>query len=242
MIKMKPILFSTPMVKAILEGRKTMTRRIIKGFTAEKNVYGNYNYELKKRGKNNWTAGTNLDAKELSDSFFGIADYCPYGKVGDVLWVRETWCKLVPEHFIDKHFVYKANMCNDTEEIRQDYIKAGYPYKWKPSIFMPKAACRIFLEITDIRVERLQEIGEADAIKEGVSFHKPVPGDGLTIYKNYTSPKTPFYGDNARLSFQTLWQSINGLESWEANPFVWVIEFKQIEKPENFMTKESIIQ
>jgi hypothetical protein len=97
---------------------------------------------------------------------------------------------------------------------------------WKPSIFMPKAACRIFLEITDVKVERLQDISEEDAINEGVEL---LPNNR---YKYYLSE----YFDciNAVHSFQTLWKSINGAESWEANPFVWAIEFKQITKPENF--------
>ncbi|HEY9363866.1 MAG TPA: hypothetical protein VIQ00_11425, partial [Chitinophagaceae bacterium] len=138
---------------------------------------------------------------------------CPYGKIGDVLWVRETSRINYEEYNIPggisfkKIIEYKADYKNDTS-IR----------KWKPSIFMPKAACRIFLEITDIKVERLQDISGEDAINEGVKVTSMWP---LCI------------GDAYR-AFKSLWQKINGKNSWEVNLFVWVISFRKINKPKNF--------
>jgi hypothetical protein len=215
-MKERPILMSTPMVQAILQGRKTMTRRIIafpEDFNCE-DVYDNSPYGL----------------KYTSDFGGGTVQRlpCKYGTVGDRFWVRETFTKLVPEHFIDKHFVYKADMCYSSERIRQNYIQLGYPYQWKPSIFMPRSASRITLEITNIRVERLQSISEEDAIREGVGagFQMNAGWPDYTHIENGVCMVTQ---DSARMSFWTLWESINGLghtESWEGNPWVWVIEFK----------------
>jgi len=221
-MKYIPLLFSTPMVQAILDGRKTQTRRIVKKGTALDWLNDGFTTEFVADPDNNM---------------------CPYGKIGDVLWVRETFHK--HEDSIQGSYAYsEGEKVKYPPHILENGIrwcvdfKADYPkssLKWKPSLFMPKSACRIFLEVVSVKVERLQEISEDDAIQEGVEFHKPVPGDGLTVWKNYTSEQTPFYGDNAKLSFQKLWQSINGADSWEANPFVWVIEFKRIDKPETFI-------
>lgn len=221
-LRFHPILFSTPMVKAILDGRKTMTRRKFKPKDEPYLINGKsfINYSDSFGWNVKYKIQDNPGRFEITQTF-----KCPYGKIGDILWVRETWQYTDSSLNFQPGYVYKATD-PDWETMEG--------WKWKPSIFMPKAACRIFLEITDIRVERLQDVSEEDAINEGVEFHKPVPGDGLICYKNYTSPKTPFYGDNAKLSFQTLWQSINGLESGEVNPFVWVVSFKQITKPINF--------
>ncbi len=205
MQKFHPILFSTPMVQAILEGRKTMTRRL-RGLEKINNYPGQWAYLFWKPTKehlfyNQKNAGNKLSIK------------CPYGKVGDVLWVRETWNELMSSYY------YKAT---DSE----------WCNKWKPSIFMPKAACRIFLEITEIKVERLQDITEDDAIKEGAhSFDEDLTNEQRL--HNYNHPSGRFYGPK-KLGFKRLWQSINGPNSWEANPFVWVISFKRIEKPLNF--------
>lgn len=178
MSKEKPILFSTPMVKAILEGRKTMTRRIKK------------------------------DQSDLSNVLIGK---CPYEK-GMRLWVKETF-------FNDADFeeqpiyVYKAD--------NENYPRGSSG--WKPSIFMPRAASRITLEITNIRVERLQDISEEDSIKEGV---ETALVENYRMTKNYLTNQFELY--NPKKSFKTLWQSINGQESWDVNPWVWAITFKQI--------------
>jgi hypothetical protein len=132
---------------------------------------------------------------------------CPYGKIGDVLWVRETWFKM------DGQFIYKAD------------VKYPKSLKWKPSIFMPREACRLRLEITDIRVERLHDISEEEAIKEGIQYIGNYPEHGVDIYKHYWAHNIVGV-QNPIESFKSLWQSIN--DNWDKNPFVWVIEFKKI--------------
>ena len=219
--KNHPILFSTPMVQAILEGRKTMTRRKIKPkqepFIQDESCIIELNKKL------GWVVKREINTRptrwEILQQF-----KCPYGKVGDVLWVRETTTQ---ESITDSepwHTIYRAD------------VGVNYPMgtnKWKPSIFMPKSACRIFLEITDVRVERLQDINEEDAISEGVeSFYT---GDPLQLWwQDYLSDP----GDgvlSAIGSFKSLWQSINGESSWTSNPFVWVVSFRIIDKPDNFI-------
>ena len=111
-----------------------------------------------------------------------------------------------------------------------EYAKEKYGYKWTPAIHMPKVACRIFLEIISIRVERLEDISHDDSISEGIE-RMPIE----LWWKNYLNHPLPGVS-NPRESFISLWKSINGNDSWESNPWVWVIEFKRIEKPENFLS------
>jgi hypothetical protein len=193
--KERPILFSGPMVRSILDGRKTQTRRIIK------------------HRENRWECsddGVTGKAWPFWPCYvFGepepIAMPCPYGKPGDRLWVRETfnsdWCDQV---------IFKADGGSAKD--------AGYTKepKWKRSIHMPRWASRITLEIIAVRVERLNEISEADAIAEGVLI------DGIG------SPGGPMRV--SQRAFKIFWQAINGPESWAANPWVWVIEFRKTEK------------
>lgn len=237
-MKFKPILFSTPMVQAILEGRKTMTRRIVKS----RHESGLFRIERKLTGE--ITGITSLDWDERPGDVTNDI-HCPYGKVGDVLWVRETWRKYHPVdedgciNFYKTIIDYAADEPPIIPLIRDDgfqvYNKDGSEklLPWKPSIFMPKEACRIFLQITDVRVERLQEISKADAISEGIKSFRPVPGDGPaeTQYYHYLNDK---WGPSPIHSFQTLWHKINGEESWNNNPWVWVISFKRTERPKNF--------
>jgi hypothetical protein len=186
----RPILFSTPMAQAILDGRKTQTRRIIK----PQGSAVCFDVAMKIDGSDKWPR--NLDDDERYLSYMK----CPYGKIGDILWCRETWQKIEGDRFI-----YKAD----------SIIWGG---KWKPSIFMPKAACRIKLEIINIRVEKLLDISEEEAKAEGVE-----------LYNNYDGTKG---GWGAPVTFkegyQFLWESINGKDSWNLNPWVWVISFKRI--------------
>lgn len=189
--KFHPILFSTPMVQAILAGRKTQTRRIIKDELLQ-----------------NLTPDDDLE-------FLLLTIIYKY-KVGDVLWVRENF-RAIDQDLGSPRFEYKA-----TEAI-------NLIDKWKPSLFMPKQACRIFLKIKSIRVERLQDIRDEDAQAEGVDFVEGINGN---LYFNYLTKE---YGCNERFSFTTLWESINGDGSWNKNPFVWVYEFERIEKPFDFM-------
>ncbi len=193
----RPILFSTGMVRALLEGRKTQTRRIIK-----KQPHGP-GYWVFQLGR--WlfpNVCPNLKIK------------CPYGEPGDVLWVKETYTILEPEHCEGMHdrFYYKESHHEMNEEWRLECISNGYPYKWKPSIFMPKYASRIRLLIEDVRVERLKDITDEDCQAEGLTA--PMVTD---------HPRGGWY-----IAYKSLWESINGIGSWFANPFVWVIKFKKL--------------
>lgn len=195
------------MVKAILEGIKTQTRRT-KGL--------NQLNENQKRYHIDSVIDGVLFVEDL-ETLESFSINCPFGKVGDILWVKETSCWVLLEHahdlledpINDSQIVYKSNVHPDWME----YAKEKYGYKWKPSIFMPKNAARIFLEITNIRIERLANISEEDAVAEGC-FQYEKETDWLT----------------AKYGFELLWKSINGIESFDSNPFVWVIEFKIIEK------------
>ena len=172
-MKERPILFKGEMVRAIMEGRKTQTRRIVKNTDLIETIEDGIPYYQDEYGDYHKTESA-----------------CPYGKIGSLLWVRETfnsdWCD---------HVIYKAD--------GGSAISAGYDSepKWKPSIHMPRIASRINLEITNIRVERLQDITEEESQAEGVS---------------------------SKGEFKLLWCAINGFDSWNENPFVWVIEFKKV--------------
>lgn len=225
-IKERPILFSAPMVQAILEGRKTMTRRLFK-YNGMGQHHEPIPHHVCKDGGGDWIAwsggGDKLspnfdwDKKTLELYPNGGGIKCPYGKPGDRLWVRETW-----GNEYGGGYLYKAS---------HEHMTPG-DNRWRPSIHMPRAASRILLEITDVRVERVHDISEADAISEGVeSWVEDRMKSRPTHYKIYyqTNPKDPdFYSSTAKVSFETLWQSINGPESWNENPFVWVITFKKI--------------
>lgn len=214
----KPILFSTPMVIAIDENRKGQTRRIIKS----KHESGLL--RVAKNQKGEITEITSLDWNERPYNDDNTNDINPKYNVGDILWVRETWAK-VPITAYGSEFIYKAD------------FNRTYSGGWKPSIFMPKDAARFFIEVTKVRIERLQDISEEDAIAEGLysqNFtgwgdepnlpHFPEP----TVYK---ANKTRDWSEDAIGEFQHIWESINGKESWNENPFVFVYEFKKVEKP-----------
>jgi hypothetical protein len=190
-MKLRPILFSTAMVQAILEGRKTQTRRVVKPQPRNGTEERFYNEEQP----------TYL---------------CPYGQPGDILWVLESWTPIV-------------NAGQDGFNLYGYKTDALVGVKWKPSIYMPFAAARIFLRIKAVRVERLQDITEEDAIYEGIGrFTKD-----NTIYK-YGIDGLPWVIMERKpsLAFARLWQSINGPESWAANPWVWVLEFQRVSREE----------
>ncbi len=198
-MKTHPIIFSTTMVQAILEGRKTMTRRIVKPqpYVDDKFRLWTWDGPRPKAKRNTGAiASTHLDSHLQSLSFCG--KYQP----GDVLWVRESFYE--PNvNFLKGKYFYKC-----------DLEKQGWNFKWKSPIHMPKVAARIFLEVVSIRVERMEDIRTEDIIKEGLpkNFEQPSPAEW----------------------YRELWEKINGTKSLKANPWVWVIEFKRIEKPENF--------
>lgn len=211
-MKARPILFKIPMVQAILDGRKTQTRLVIK----PQPRFENGVYFFPERNTTGYGKGIiNPLAKEWLQE-------CPYGTIGDLLWVRESF---ICGYDLDQN---GNKICTDDEgnDLPSKVWYAvdgdiqwtddnGYQCNtpWKPSIHMPRWASRITLEITDIRAERLQDISEDDAMAEGVD--KMFPPD--------TSKKTPEY---YRIPFAVLWESINGVGAWDANPWVWAITFK----------------
>ncbi|MBJ2080619.1 hypothetical protein [Serratia ureilytica] len=204
-MKERTVIFNGEMVRAILDGRKTQTRRVMK--PQPEPCY---------RGGHWWPSNafkTMLHIEEQMQNgqggWKGLAgDACPFGQVGDRLWVRETFGDC------GNRLVYRA----DTKDGAASQVK-----RWVPSIHMPREDCRILLEITAVRVERLNDISEEDAKAEGV---KPA-GDMLPDYPDtFLTPKGDFA--TAKVAFQRLWQSIYGAESWRANPWVWVIEFRRV--------------
>lgn len=201
-MKERPILFSGPMVRAILDGKKTQTRRIVKG-------KGTWSVEDADPCRLKWPGFENEDGDWCDMP-------CPYGSVGDRLWVRET-LRQKPNsdysnspHTSRTDWVYAA----DDKPIKANWVEmAGWSvHRSKPSIHMPRWASRITLEITGVRVERLNEISEEDARAEGVQ--KGMACDDYTHVGH----------------FRSLWESINGKDSWSANPWVWVIEFQKVNK------------
>ncbi len=207
-MKERPILFSGAMVRAILEGRKTVTRRamriqpVLKGHFWE--VYGA-----------GWSDGMDYVPCVYGHS---LAVACPYGQVGERLWVRESFADLQGtgiEHRPDpagplQRYAFAADSPpgSASDEARKDF-----GIKWKPSIHMPRAVCRILLEITGLRVERLQVITTEQLIAEGLQ----------TRLREHDAEC------DLQHQWKELWVSLNGQESWDANPWVWAVEFKRIE-------------
>jgi len=205
-IKARPILFSGPMVNAILDGRKTQTRRQLKRVEGE-SFYA---------GKGCDYTPIPLPTTELMRQLHldNILRNCPYGKVGDLLWVRETFGICHRGDSTPGGKPYDPDILYRATDIEPDIPERllWEPFKWKPSIFMPKKLSRITLKITDIRVERLQDISENDALAEGVQ------------QDNDKHSPPPFI--TAKENFQALWNSIN--KNWKENPWVWVLEFSVI--------------
>jgi hypothetical protein len=204
---MKPILFSTPMVQAILAGRKTQTRRLVK-FPDDfdgREVYKNGQFGVKY-------------SREDGTLYRHYPKYQP----GDILYVRETWqvVRYAPpgSSQLQDLYVFKA----DTTDVGEYEIT-----KWKPSLFMPKAAARIFLKVTDVTAERLQDITLKDAIAEGIEC---IHESDVKVYRNYLL-KEKLGSTNPVNSFSSLWNSINAKTSpWKKNDWVWVYKFEKIEK------------
>jgi hypothetical protein len=212
----KPILFSSEMVRAILEGRKTQTRRIIHWNTKDPyktHIPAHAIYEGHNEGRFQWY-----------DSRGGITitSGCKYGKPSDLLWVRESLRRYKKLEFLGEDKYTAQYIATNTAVPYANGAKAGWCgtalWQWKntacPSIHMPRWACRIVLEIIDVKVERLQDISESDAWDEGISDQlSPLDINGIVLFKS-------------------LWDSINlklGY-SWESNPWVWVIKFEMDER------------
>lgn len=197
------------MVQAILQNRKTVTRRL-KNLDVVNNNIDDWEFLKLDTHENVLLAWfKNSDDEEYGFKF-------PYGKeAGDLMWVRETFTV-----HLNHNYNYKANYTDEVLETLKDTIGI----KWKPSIHMPKKAARIWLKITDIRVERLQSISEEQALKEGVGIVRWGPEDP-NDYEDYLDPKSVRCSPEE--SFESLWAKLNGYPSWDLNPWVWVIEFEK---------------
>lgn len=209
-MKERPILFSAPMVRAILEGRKTQTRRVVKGFALEWLTMQN---------------GFNAKFVALPENHL-----CPYGAPGDRLWVRETFRftdvldqdspSRVGERCVDAGYRTPwAPLQFEADVRRMNWEHIGtpphdgppMPGKLRPAIHMPRWASRIMLDVTAVLVERLQDISIADCISEGIARGGPENPDGIE-----------------REEYRALWEQINGPDSWDVNPWVWVVDFKRV--------------
>ena len=224
-MKSRPILFSAPMIRALLAGTKTQTRRVVEPQPPIGHAWSGWCVSSTHRadeGKATWAAGTGpflSDVHRVS---------CPYGQPGDRLWVRETF---ITGYEMDPNGYFKTDEAG--EYIDKVWYRATDPDldwwvddvicepKWRPSIFMPRALSRLTLEVVSVRVERLQEISEADAAAEGVTA---VSSGGITLF---TTTGVDCF-QTAKDAYAALWESINGPGSWDANPWVWVVEFKLV--------------
>ena len=190
-MKERPILFSAPMVRAILAGTKTQTRRVVKP-------------------RNDCDFGCQLAPHELAGEANSGEFRNSYCARGDRLWVREAFMHEPAD------YCWEASVsipCRPASTVyRADFHESQPGEGWKPSIHMPRAASRILLEVTAVRVERLQDISATDAIAEGLSTRLREHDAVCHLLDQY----------------RDLWESINGPESWDANPFVWVVEFKRV--------------
>jgi len=206
------------MVRALLAGSKTQTRRIVKP-TGAHHIFQFRGMEEARgadepTGEWAWCRAEKVVSEHIR---------CPYGKPGDRLWVRETFAHMyrgnaAPETRQHEDVVYRADGFTPDE-----YVYGSR----KPSIHMPRWASRITLEVTGVRVERLQDISEEDAAAEGVESLR----NEREYWKNYlesTADCDALICLSARESFRTLWESINGREAWDANPWVWVVDFKRV--------------
>ena len=211
----KPIIFSPPMVKAILEGEKTVTRRIIKVPPCEIHEHGS-------------TVSVTRPLKFKNED----ARFCPYEPyhIGDILWVREKWCNVNKPEVKPDYYYFADTLLIECE----DYDPKEWT--WKPSIHMPREAARIFLEIKSISVGRLQEIGLKDVLAEGIRHHEleriPKRSDRPDLSDDEFKGVENWILSYARYEFEKLWDGINSKRGypWRSNPWVWVIEFKRIEK------------
>jgi hypothetical protein len=218
----RPILFSAPMVRAILDGRKTQTRRIMKVQPPPDALVTVEHYHpivIDRHG--DMQPGDEIFGAHWDDGEFGLKS--PYGAPGDTLWVRETWGAVWPADepvpLRQCEIEYRAELppgCTDRPgEWPADEGNGPEVPKWRPSIHMPRWASRITLRITDIRVERLQDISEDDARAEGVSSE-------WDDYEKYGQSEPYRYG------FSALWNDINGPGAWDDNPWVWAISFERV--------------
>ncbi|WP_019106219.1 hypothetical protein [Pantoea ananatis] len=246
----RPILLNAEMVRAVLDGRKTQTRRIIQSPAKNMQANGQKVIDYREPG-DKWYGEHVFSMRNQSGTW---CDYtkeqflakCPFGAVGERLWVRETW-QAIHDSLDEFGNVDERTWIPSVPKSSEGYWRAVYAeefgvsnredrdFPWRPAIHMPRWASRITLEITGVRVERLQDISEADACAEGIragvrrtdqsEFNEPVYCNYLADNLNVASE----WFERPSDSFISLWQSIYGEESWQHSPWVWVIEFKLLD-------------
>ncbi|WP_297836567.1 hypothetical protein [Pseudomonas sp.] len=233
----RPIIFSAPMVSAILNGKKTVTRRIIKPAESMSSPAGQHRTADLASGGNGNMAAT---ATESATSTQALGEECPYGQTGDQLWLKESfyafghWEAEFNEstqrdewHFLD--LTLNSGLSYQYME-PADYVKTSRSdprsgWWLRPSLFMPRRASRINLEITDVHKERLRDITEEQAQAEGfLPLHDGMHG----YFMNHMPPPNAGMSVTAVIAFAVFWQSLNGTNSWNENPWVWVIGFRRI--------------
>jgi hypothetical protein len=210
-MKERPILFSAPMVRAILAGTKTQTRRVVKP-------------------RKDPDFGCHMAPCEIAGDEHK-ARLCPYGQPGDRLWVRESFIHEPADYCWEASVSIPSRPASTVYRADADDPNGG---RWSPSIHMPRWASRITLEVTGVRVERLQDISEVDAIAEGIErgagfpgwYRGPLAGDSASLQQAGRDFKIPTAFPH--LAYRALWESINGPGSWDANPWVWVVEFRRV--------------
>ncbi|MBZ6534018.1 hypothetical protein [Acinetobacter seifertii] len=221
-MKERPIIFNTNMVKAILEGRKTQTRRVVK----EKLISEQAEFECGNR--------PNVTRSEPSLQYY-IDNGCPFGQIGDRLWVRETFRFYNSDEC--PHADFPCSCPRNGTPLFKASHDCGDGEKWKPSIHMPRWASRILLEITNIRVERLNDISQADSSKEGIV-------DGCCLRCRFEACRCKDRQPDLIQGFAREWSNENGFfptekwvsyggKAWRDNPWVWVVEFKVIQGGES---------
>lgn len=229
--KERPILFSAPMVRALLDGTKTQTRRVVKPWQCPGQATGSDEWIAVAQKHPRWGFVVTGTSEAACADNLAASGCCPYGKPGDRLWVRETWqgplfgdmdaYRAEPDDFNKPEFCeYAADGGPAPEFMTMD---DDLVCRWRPSIHMPRWASRILLEIVSVRVERLNAISEADAQAEGCPCYVcSRPMDGKAEDDCHCFHRKAGVSD-----YRHLWESINGPGSWDKNPWVWVVEFRR---------------
>ena len=241
--KERPILFSGAMVRALLAGTKTQTRRVVKRLGCQCGEW--LPQEMSAITDEGWQT-TGHSGRWWCEICASDEDavMCPYGKPWDRLWVKETFSTDAITMYPCPLAWYRATDFNDRSDLNDWHVcpkvsrgryadclacweeREGRKFKWKPSIFMPRHLSRITLEIVRVRVERLQEISEGDAVAEGI--HRFEVNECVYFHWRKSAPTEEHFTSGV-MAYRDLWESINGPGSWELNPWVWVVEFKRVE-------------
>jgi hypothetical protein len=223
LLNFHPILFQPEMVAANLDGRKTETRIIVK----PQPECINSQMMPMKEFLNKLETMDKKGLKTVKNNTGGfVFPHCRYGQPGDILWVRENFFNTGSNEYLNTNtnlpYCYQADVKDSDASFVREKMKE-YGWKYKPSIHMPNEACRMFLLLKEVKVERLQDISEESAISEGVEKHTSLPG-----YKNYNVGdiyENEYYR-SAKDSYKSLIQKIHGEEIWQQNPWVWVLKYE----------------